>query len=536
MISSLIDNSNLMGVGQIESELNRDNGFIPFYSKSDLLRRAASQHSWTRATGISIGRAAIGGGFSFVRHPIFGLDISARRQREIDRIIKKVHKCFFGAPVDDNYIQSLVTLSSKMYYTANSFAVYGQSTWEKVRDAKTGEMIGFDALPGITMPNVDFQGKFMSPAFIFRAWNTEKLVEYNKKDVVYFASPGLDMSIFGSSDYDSLIDNTIPSDVYASKAYKYQFENINAPYNGIWVVDPSTEKEDYDDFMALLAARYTGIEAFGSNPLVIRGMAKFEEHRSRSNDDAPYLEGRRYNQEEISAVTGISSAKLGVTDNASKTNHRELRREFHENTLRPIFSFIEESIYNQVMISEFDIPEYKLQFNRPDLSTALEEATILGRYVQNGVISSNEARLALGKPTRVDEYGNKYFIPANGSWVDAKGVSTPLQELEANPDGTQTPEVKEQDPTPDINEPRPEDGSSKRQFDMKRDPAEDDTYTDTRKSDIFYHIDQWRELGKSYQYDGDNQQMKDIQTIVNYAQDEDCGIFINALYEELTEK
>lgn len=530
MITSIIDNSNLIGVGRLESEINQDNGFLHFYSKSDLLRRAASQHSWTRATGISIGRAAIGGGFSFVRHPVFGLDISARRQKEIDRIMKRVHKCFFSSPINSDYIQSLTTLSSKMYYTANSFAVYGQSTWEKVRNAKTKEMIGFDALPGITMPNVDFEGRFLNPAFIFRAWNTEKLVEYNKKDLVYFSSPGLDMSIFGSSDYDSLIDNTIPSDVYASKAYKYQFENINAPYNGLWVVDPSTEKEDYDDFMALLAARYTGIEAFGSNPLVIRGMAKFEEHRSRSNDDAPYLEGRRYNQEEISAVTGISSAKLGVTDNASKTNHRELRREFHENTLRPIFSFIEEAIYNQVMVTEFEVPEYKLQFNRPDLSTALEEATILGRYVQSGIISADEARLSIGKPVRSDEYGKKYFVPANGSWVDASGISSPLQEMEANPDGVETPETAQAAPTPEAGESRVQDGGSKRQFDMERDPAEDDNYTDTRKSEIA----NWNHYGKSYRYNGFDDILLKVDQFIQGIPDEDVSIFINALYQELT--
>lgn len=533
-IDSLLSNTALLTNINFQSHVNNENGFLRFYSKSDLLRRAASQHSWTRATGISIGRAAIGSGFSFVRHPIFGDNISKRRQKEIEKTMEDVNKCFFAAPKKTEYIQDMVGMSAKMFYTANSFMLYGQATWEKVREKKTGKMIGFDSLPGITMPNVDSNGKFRDPAYLFRPWNSTAVVPYKKNEVVYFSSPGLDMSIYGSSDYDSLIDNTIPSDIYASKAYKHQFENINAPYNGVWVVDPSTSEEDYLDFLALLANRYTGIESFGSNPLVIRGQAKFEEHRSRSNDDAPYLEGRRYNQEEMSAVTGISSAKLGVTDNASKTNHRELRREFHENTLRPIFAFIEESIYNQVLVQEFDLPEFKLAFNRPDLSTALEEATIIGRYIQNGVYSPNEGRIAIGKPVRTDEFGDKYFIPSSGAWTgDDNIVKSPLQEKN---NGTELPQTVA--PKDAIIEPintEIKDSFSDRVNDMVRPPAEDDLYTDTRKSENEYlnQIDLWKENNDNI-YVGKNNILLQTQSIISDLPKEDINLFINVLIDNLT--
>lgn len=471
----------------ISSSVNKGDGFQYYYQKSNLLRIAAMQHSWTRATAISIGRAAIGGGFSFVRHPIYGKEITKKRQKEIDNIMKDVNDIFFK-PSKVKYIQDLNSLSSKMYYTANSFVLYGQFSWEKIRERGTGKMIGFDILPGIVMPNVDMYGKFNNPAYYFRPWNSQVVVEYKLNDVVYVTNPGLDASIYGSTDYDSLIYNTIPSDLYASQAYKFQFENINAPYNGVWVVDPSTTPEDYSDFVALLANRYTGIESFGKNPLVIRGQAKFEEHRSRSNDDAPYLEGRRYNQEEISGVSGVSAAKLGITDNASKTNHRELRREFHENTLRPVFQFIEEGIYNQILVEEFGLTEYKLAFNRPDLSTALEEATIIGRYVQNGVLSPDEAREIVGKRPRGDEYGSSYFIPSNGSWVGTNGnVSTPLQTSQAmQPDSVNVTDST----TPVTQEVPVQDGGSKRQFDAMRPPEADVAYRN--KSDVIGELEKWK--------------------------------------------
>lgn len=484
------------------SNVNKNNGFQYYYDKSVVLKNAASQHSWTRASAISIGRAAIGGGFSFVRHPIYGNNITAQRQKEIDKIMEKVHEVFFEPPKRIGYIQDTIGLSAKMYYTANSFVMYGQFAWEKVRDKNTGRMIGFDVLPGIVMPNVDENGKFLKPAYYFRPWNSQSTVEYKTRDLVYVTNPGLDLSIFGSTDYDALSDNTIPSDIYAAKAYKYQFQNINAPYNGIWIVDPSTSQEDYTDFLAMLAAKYTGIESFGSNPVAIRGQAKFEAHRSRSNDDAPYLEGRRYNQEEISAVTGVSSAKLGITDNASKTNHRELRREFHENTLRPVFQFIEDGIYSQIMVQEFGLKEYKLAFNRPDLSTALEEATILGRYVQNSIITPDEARSALGKQPRSDDYGKSFFLAGNGSWVSPDGeINTPMQESAApsavNVNGKN--QQGEQAPQQDIRpvETPIQDGGSKRQFDMKRNSEEDNNYRN--KSEIIEELRAWKNFNARVQ-------------------------------------
>lgn len=496
MIGATALNTNYIAADILaNSNVNRDAGFLQYYSKSTVLKNAALRHSWTRASAISIGRAAIGGGFAFVRHPIFGKNISEKRQREIDVIMEDVNKAFFAAPKKIKYIQDTMGLSSKMYYTAGSFVLYGQFSWEKIRDRNTGKMIGFDTLPGVTMPNVDENGRFLDPAYYFRPWNSQSIVEYKARDLMLVTNPGLDLSIFGSTDYDSLSDNTIPSDLYAAKAYKFQFENINAPYNGVWVVDPSTSEQDYVDFLAMLANRYTGIEAFGSNPLVIRGQAKFEEHRSRSNDDAPYLEGRRYNQEEISAVTGVSSAKLGITDNASKTNHRELRREFHENTLRPVFQFIEESIYNQIMVQEFELPEYKLAFNRPDLSTALEEATILGRYVQNGIITPNEARLSIGKPSRVDEYGDKYFVLSNGGWISTDNVvEMPNQQSESptSANVADQADTSEQEVSPEEIVPA-KDGGSKRQFNTVRVPEEDNNY---RKSedDALNELRQWRKF------------------------------------------
>lgn len=426
-------------------DISGNKSFDQFYNRCDVLRKAGGKHSWTRASVMSVARAAVGGGFSFVRHPIFGRSLTEKDSEKVDQILEPVYNLFYGIVDNDDYIQNLATLSDKLLYTIVSFVLYGQAAWEIVRD-DNGKAIDFDVLPGITFPNVTKKGRFKSPAYLFRAWNSQNVVKYsNPRDIVFFRWPGIDYSSFGSTEYEALSDVVIPADLYAGYAYKMHFENLEAPYNGVWEISPDTEDEDYKRFLSMLYHRYRGVKNFGKNPLAIRGQINFKETSSLSEEDAPYLEGRQYNQIEISAVTGVSSAKMGLAENATRTNYRELRRDFHENTLRPIFAIIEDVIYRQIFVREFKVKEHKLVFNRPDLTTALEEATIVTRYVQNGILNPNEARQIIGRPPREDEFGNVFLQPSNLLESGTSG-DTAQDDPNTNPEGGSARQFDQQRP------------------------------------------------------------------------------------------
>lgn len=384
------------------------------FQRADLLRRASLKHSWTRATVMTVARSAIGSGFTITRHPVYGkvtVESKIQNPTEVEEL-KPVYDFFYGVEDDEvEYIQDLNTNATKIMYTITSLVLYGQAAWA-IKYDDNGQPIDFDVLPGYVFPNVDENGKFLKPAYYFRPWNSSNTTEFKKpKDIVYITWPGTDLSIFGASEYAAAAESSIPSDLYASAVYRSHFENINAPFNGFWVVDPTTSDEDFRKFMAMVFNRYTGVRNFGRNPIVVRGDAEFRELRSRSNDDAPYLEGRKYNQEEISAVSGVSSSKLGLGSNVNRTNFREQRRDFWETTLRPLYAIVEEAIYRQVFVRLFNLREWHLSFNRPDLTTALEQATIDTRYLQNGVLNPNEARANINLPPREDELGFQFFDP-----------------------------------------------------------------------------------------------------------------------------
>lgn len=369
------------------------------YDARDEIRRAANIHSWTRSTASTIAKSAIGSGFSIIRHPVFGKrlpeDIS---EEEIYQRLEPVYELFYGTNQDFTYIQDLFSTSQKMYYFVISLVLYGQAAMHLIYD-ENGVLTDFENLAGITFPNVDDKGKFLNPAYTFRPWNSNESYDFKSPaDILYVAWPGVDNSIYGNSEYFAAAQTAIPSDLYASNSYKNHFENMNAPYNGVWVVDENTSDEDFLAFLQLLSARYTGDQNFGRNPLIIKGQAEFKETRSRTNDDAPYLQGRQFNQEEISAVSGVPGSKLGINNQVSKSNFREMRREFHETALRPIYEMIEQAMYQQVFVRCFGIKEWMLAFNKPDLTNALEDASIHGRYIMNTVMTPNEVRADLGLP------------------------------------------------------------------------------------------------------------------------------------------
>ncbi len=87
---------------------------------------------------------------------------------------------------------------------------------------------------------------------------------------------------------------------------------------------------------------------------------------------------------------------------------QELRREFHETNMMPLFRMIEEALYDQVHVREFGIRGWVFSFNSPDFLNAVERATVHMRYQQMGAMNANEIRYEIGQPKRTDENGDKY--------------------------------------------------------------------------------------------------------------------------------
>jgi hypothetical protein len=404
-----------------------------------LLAETVHTHPWTFSTVDAVARSVVGSGWKIIPKEGYESLATKRGKRTVDNFLNYSRKT-------RGNIRDFIGFPSKLSQTVSSYRLFGQASWNIIKEGN--RCVGFDVLSGYTVPNIDEHGNFLEPAFIHYPWDGSKEVEFGIGDIVYFFNPGVTGRILGESPYESLIDVSLPADFYAALSYRSVLENVNAPYNGVWVVDPTVSDEDFDLFVNLLQERYTGAENFGRNPLVIRGMAEFKETESNRKDSAPYIDGRQFSREEMFGVTGVAGNKLGLSSDFNKANIRETRREFHESVLRPLFDVIEGVINDQVISGVLGVDFWEFKFNRPDITTALEQASIDMRYLQFGVFSPNEIRAQHGVAPRKD--GDEYYIPGTttGDVTRPKSGQQGKQEIEGeeNPDTSTNPLPVERPP------------------------------------------------------------------------------------------
>jgi len=407
----------------------------------------ALNHPWTYASVDSVARSVVSPGWDIV--PV------KRYQRGATEIQRKKLESFFEYSARDwNNIKDFQSFEDKMYWTIASRRLIGSAAWEIIRNS-AGVPIGFDVLAGVTVPLTDNTGKFLSPAFEFHPWHSNDIVSYERDEIIYFCELGISGSPFGESVYTSLLNSSLPSDMFASVAYRSMFENTNAPYNGVWEVDAAVSDEDFDMFLALLEERYTGPTNFGRNPLVIRGGVNYKPVTSRTREDAPYLEGRSYNRSELSAVTGVDGNKMGVSDDANKSNIRETQREFQTNVTVPTAKKIEADVYYQVCSRLFGYEGWMFKFRQAGSTTPLEQASIDMRNLQFGIYSPNEVRAQHGDDPR--KGGDIYYVPGNSqSRENSDGESANGRATSTKPS-----EGHEEPKTPPARPPRDDDAKIK---------------------------------------------------------------------------
>jgi hypothetical protein len=436
-------------VAQVSSRWDKS-GITKSSRVNDLLdlMDAVSVVPFLTASGAVVGRGVVGPAFDVVPS---SLDVSGS-ERERKRILD-----FFNyiSPTQEN-VKDIYGPLAKLYTTAFSFRLFGHSAWEVVRDKSTGEPIGFDVIPGVIRPNIEKNGSFKRPAYtqFLRANGVESKTDINDPDdVIFFAVPDYSGGLY-LSELLALSEYTLPSEIYAAVAYRSLHENKNAPYSGIWFTPPDVDDDTFDRFVAMINSRYTGARNYGRNPIIMRGEGGFKP-LNFPKEEAPYLEGRTINRNEISAASGVPDAKYGV--GSENIDLKELRLEFYESTLRPMMALMEEVIYSGVCVRLFDAPEWKFKFKRPDFTTAVEDASIELRRIQWGQWSPNEARASRGELPR--ENGDYYLVPKNMDMIGPDGKpGRPADEPVDDDSGEMEP--SEEDPVPDTMPPEKPDSES----------------------------------------------------------------------------
>jgi hypothetical protein len=406
--------------------------FLLFWTMMDTIK----VHGYTRASMSSIGRATVGAWWKLAKHEDWGNLATDRKQ-------KKLLRFYANQDREWDNIKDYQNLAYKLLIGAEYLRYFGQAAYLLVRN-NAGQPIGFDHLPGLVAPNVDEFGYFKSPAFVQYPTKDPRIrTEFsNPQDLVFITNPDWEGSPLGGSDIEALTEFVLPLDIYLQTAAREYMKNSNRP-ELIYMLPHDISDDAFDTFVALLNSKYGGPQNRGRNPVAVQGELKVERIDDLP-DSLPYIESRDDTREETLAVTGVSGPVMGLSDTLSSANIRESRRQFHETTMEPLFALIENAIYEQIHIREFDSPGWFFKFNNPDFLTAVERATVHMRYVQYGIFNPNEIREELGHEPR--EGGEEYAEPPGMGQEEQGSPPEGREDEEDSPSETGEPTNDDQDP------------------------------------------------------------------------------------------
>lgn len=320
---------------------------------------------------------------------------------------KRCLEYFYPRKRSWNNVKDFVSVPAKLFCTAIMLKLFGQAAWEQVKNG-FGKVITFDLIFGKVKPNFDPQGAFRTPAW--SQFSKGAAVDFaNVNDIVYFMIPDLDGYMTGASDIESLTATTLASDLLSALANQALIENIGSP-DGIFKIEPDLDDEPYADLEAQIEDLYRGPVNFGRSMIVSEGLVDympFERER-----DMQWGESREFHRQEVSATTGVSAGQLGQSEGLSRSNLRELRRQFWDTTIQPLSALIESGINEQAFQRDLRIFDWIFRFRSPQFQTEGERTYNAIRRVSYAISTPGEEARRMGFPT--DFTGaNLRMMPAN---------------------------------------------------------------------------------------------------------------------------
>ena len=398
------------------------NRFYQFWDLMDTIRI----HGYLRTAMSVIGRSAVGTGWSLVEHPEYPRSATERKRRKLFR--------FYTSPFKEfNNIQDYFSSAQKIMIGIMYLRYFGRAAYKVLRD-DNGVAVGWDFLYGFVVPNVDSNGRFKKEAAFVQFLSNDlrdTVFHKNPRDIVYIVNPDWEGFPGGGSDIESLTTFSLPLDIYLQTIARQYVKNRDKP-EVIYSIPAEASQDAFDTFAAQVQQKWAGPSNAGKGPIVVAGEVDIKE-LERLPKGLPYQEARSSTIKETQAVSGVNSGKMG--DPGPSAALRELRREFHETTMVPLFKIMEVGFYEQVHVREFSAEGWTLEFNSPDFLTAVERATVDMRYTAMGVLNPNEIRAALGKQPRDDELGDAYVDhTATRIGRNNNGQGSPPEGRPINPD------------------------------------------------------------------------------------------------------
>ena len=308
--------------------------------------------------------------------------------------------------------------------------LWGNSYCQIIRNGRGQVIALYPLLPDHMDVDRDDKGKL---TYTYTTYKGE-MVKLRPEDVLHIPGLGFD-GIMGYSPV-AMERNAIGMSM-AAEEYGGKFFANGARPSGILthpntVKNPAALRESWN-------AAYGGSNNAGRIAVLEEGM--HFETITMPNNEAQFLETRKFQVEEICRIYRVPPHMIGDLDHATFSNIEHLSIDFAVHTIRPWVIRIEQAM-NRALFSQKEKGKFYVRFNLDGLMRGDYKSRMEGYSIarQNGWMSANDIRqMENMNPISEEEGGNAYLVNGNMIPINMCG-KTGNQSEEAESTGEQTNE------------------------------------------------------------------------------------------------
>lgn len=381
-----------------------------------------SMHSWTKAAINKVAKSCMRA--EVILKPTEGVsDPDLENKRALENLYR-----------NPNPRESFPTM---IFRTVVLLKVTGEVYWEVVYN-EDGNVTALYILEGDIQPNADEHGNLLKPAY-YQKIAGQRAVEFAASEVIEFLMPNPQGGLHGVSDLEAL-EIAIPSDLAKSKWNRDFFKNNTKP-PGLWKLPPGGDPGMVDRNKQEIKAAANAANEGHNSPIVVEGEVDYLE-LATSPKESEFLDGRRYERDETTAVIGVPLGKLGVTERVNRANMAEQNRNFYEDEIDPILGMLSSTLSN-FSADFWEIDDWETFLSSGIHLTADERATLMEKG--RDFMKVNEVRTKL-LSLPPDPKGNVYLVPEGYKVVESiTDTPPPVEKEDENTEKADVVEKKETD-------------------------------------------------------------------------------------------
>lgn len=340
------------------------------------------QHPTVRAAVEKISKTSAANGYRFV---------PAVEGEEIEAAKVKYLRTFFR----------LSNANQLLRLTYKDLLVFGESFWLIV-GAKAGTPVKALRLHPMYM-DARIEGGVFTGWRYGPIFESDETIKYDASEVLHFKLDDPNSDIYGLSPLDSL-QHTVASDLFAMKFNKKFFENSAS--TGLVLSMKNSTKEEVERNREWLDQNYTGTEN-AWRTMVLEGDIEIKDRGGKLNE-MQFIEGRKFNRQEILSALDIDPSKLGITEDSNRSTSKEADNTFREETISPLQGVVEEEISNSFILGMLGWDDVMFEQNETSNRSRMEMMKVFAEAERMGVFNINEIRGELGRK-KVDG-GDTHFV------------------------------------------------------------------------------------------------------------------------------